>query len=191
MNDGLRQFVFKGLLARHAVTDLQTEGLLHKPAPGVVTRDDIDLFASVQQSIRNGSIQMQRVYRILYVLENMVRDLIASRFSESDGLAWFDAKASSAMKTRVAQRKEQEDRNQWHSGRNKDEIFYLDFGDLAKLITTHWNLFQDLLPSQAWVQARLDEAERSRNVIAHTNLLSAEEVARMELYLRDWMKQIG
>jgi hypothetical protein len=94
------------------------------------------------------------------------------------------------MKVRVSQRKEQEEKNQWHSGRNKDEIFYLDFGDLARLITTHWNLFEDL-PTQAWVQSRLDEAERSRNVIAHTNVLSAEEVARLELYLRDWMKQIG
>jgi hypothetical protein len=69
--------------------------------------------------------------------------------------------------------------------------FFTYFGDLAKLITTYWALFEDLLPTQAWVQARLDEAERSRNVIAHTNLLSTEEIARLELYLRDWMRQIG
>jgi hypothetical protein len=191
LTDQLKQFVFKGLLARHAVADMQTDGLLHRPLSNEAERGDTDLFASVQQSIRNGSIQMQRAYRLLYVLENMVRDLIVGRFLESDGSDWFEKKASTAMKTRVAQRKEQEAKNQWHSGRNKDEIFYLDFGDLAKLITTYWALFEDLLPTQAWVQARLDEAERSRNVIAHTNLLSTEEIARLELYLRDWMRQIG
>jgi hypothetical protein len=191
MSDQLRQFVFRGILARHAANDMQNAGILHRAYSRAAERDDVDLFASVQSSIRDGSIQMQRAYRILYVLENVVRDLIASRFLEPDGPTWFEKRSSSAMKAKVAQRKEQEAKNQWHSGRNKDDIFHLDFGDLAKLITTHWILFEDLLPSQAWVQARLDEAERSRNVIAHTNLLSGEEVARLELYLRDWMRQTG
>jgi hypothetical protein len=67
----------------------------------------------------------------------------------------------------------------------------MDFGDLAKLITNNWSEFEDLLPNQSWVQSRLDEAERTRNVIAHTNILSSEESARLEMYLRDWIKQIG
>jgi hypothetical protein len=191
VRDELKQFVFKGVLARHAVSDMQSAGLLHMPSSAALVRSDLDLFASVQETIRNGSAQMQRAYALLFVLENMVRDLIVSRFSEPDGSAWFNIRASGPMKSKVEQRKDQELRNQWHSGRNQDSIFYLDFGDLAKLITTHWGLFQDLLPSQAWVQSRLDEAERSRNVIAHTNVLSADEVARLELYLRDWIKQIG
>jgi hypothetical protein len=105
MKDELQQFVFKGLLARHAVADLQTEGLLHKPSTNSAERDDLDLFAPVQQLIRNASIQMQRAYRILYVLENMVRDLIVSRFLEADGPTWFETKASAPMKTRVTQRR--------------------------------------------------------------------------------------
>jgi hypothetical protein len=67
----------------------------------------------------------------------------------------------------------------------------MDFGDLAKLIINNWEEFDDLLPNQSWVQSRLDEAERSRNVIAHTNILSSEESSRLEMYLRDWIKQIG
>ncbi|HSY69266.1 MAG TPA: hypothetical protein VK813_11520, partial [Edaphobacter sp.] len=105
MNDELRQFVFKGILARHAIVDLELEGLLHKPAIGTEGRSEVDLFASVQQTIRNSSIQMQRAYRILYVLENIVRDLIVSRFSEPDGSAWFDKRANSAMKTESAREK--------------------------------------------------------------------------------------
>jgi len=187
----LKTFVFKGVLARHAVADLQAEGLLQSPLATSSERSDIDLFAAIQESVRNGSIQMQRAYRLLYVLENIVRTLIAEQLSEADGEDWFEKRASAQMKTKIAQRQEQEERNQWHSGRNKAPIFYLDFGDLAKLITTHWVSFSYLLPTQAWVQSRLDEAERSRNVIAHTNILSSEEVDRLEMYLRDWIKQIG
>ena len=67
----------------------------------------------------------------------------------------------------------------------------LDFSDLAKLIVNNWQEFEDLLPTQSWVQSRLDDAERSRNVIAHTNILSSEEAARLDMYLNDWIKQIG
>jgi hypothetical protein len=137
MKEKLKHFVFKGVLARYAVSDMQTSGLLHRPNAESTVRDDVDLFASTQEAIRNGSIQMQRAYRLLFVLENIVRDLIVSRFLEPDGPEWFEKRASAPMKTRVAQRKEQEERNQWHSGRNRDAVYYLDFGDLAKLGRVH------------------------------------------------------
>ena len=47
------------------------------------------------------------------------------------------------------------------------------------------------LPNQPWVLSRLNEAKRSRNVIAHTNLLASDEITRLEMYLRDRIKQIG
>ena len=179
------------MLARHAITDLEVAGLLHGRLSTVPDRVESELFLSVQEAIRSGSLQMQRAYRILFVLENTIRDLISKRFEEKEGPDWFEVLVSNQMKQKVEQRREQEARNQWHAGRNAGGIFYLDFGDLSKLMTTHWALFEDLLPNQAWVQARLEEAERSRNVIAHTNVLSAEEVGRLELYLRDWIRQVG
>ena len=35
------------------------------------------------------------------------------------------------MKKKVEQRREMEQKNQWHAGRNREPIFYLDFGDLV------------------------------------------------------------
>lgn len=32
--------------------------------------------------------------------------------------------------------------------------------------------------------------ERSRNVIGHTNVLSDEEVVRLEMHVRDWVRQV-
>ncbi|MDP9051288.1 MAG: Swt1 family HEPN domain-containing protein [Acidobacteriota bacterium] len=191
MNANLKQFVFKGLLGKHAIQDMQATGVLHRPEVTQADRQQGDLFVSVQESIRGASLQMQSAYRLLFILENIVRDLISTRFAEPDGPDWFDDRATTQMKAKVEQRKQQEEKNQWHAGRNKESIFYLDFGDLSRLITSNWTIFEDLLPNQSWVQSRLDEAERSRNVIAHTNILSSDEVARLEMYLRDWIKQIG
>lgn len=191
MKNALQNFVFSGLLAKHAVTDMEATGLVRSRATTNIERREQDLFSSVEESVRSGSLLMHKAYRTLFVLENIVRSLISDQLEKKFGTDWFDKKSSKEMQKKLTDRKEKEEKNLWHTGRNKDPIYYMDFGDLSKLITNNWSEFEDLLPSQSWVQSRLDEAERSRNVIAHTNVLSSEEVARLEMYLRDWIKQIG
>jgi hypothetical protein len=191
VSDKLSAFAFKGMCASRTIVDLKAEGLLRD---SYVNRDavrDHDLFVPVAEDIRAGSLQMQRTFRLLFVLENFVRDFVASRFTEIDGDNWFETRASIAMKQKLNDRKQKEESNGWHTGRNEEPIYYLDFGDLALLITNHWAVFKDLLPDQHFVQSRMQEAERSRNVIAHTNVLAPEEIARLEMYLRDWIRQIG
>jgi hypothetical protein len=186
----LNDFAFRGLLGRHSVAELQQRGLLRMPGVSEQERADHDLMAPVPEAIRTGSLAMQRNYRLLFVFENVIREFISARYAEIDGEAWFDGRASASMKQKVQDRKEKEEKNQWHVGRNSHPIFYLDFGDLGSLITTHWSVFKDFVESQAWVLSRIQEAERTRNVIAHTNVLAQEEAQRLELYLRDWIKQV-
>lgn len=191
MKRDLKNFVFSGVLARHATHDMEAQGILRSRAITAEERHDQDLLASVEESIRGGALSMQRAYRILYVFENLVRSIITERFKDKSGESWFDTHATAAMKTKLKDRQLKESQNQWHSGRNKEPIYYMDFGDLSKLIVNNWGEFEDLLPGQSWVQSRLEEAERSRNVIAHTNVLASEEIARLEMYLTDWIKQAG
>ena len=191
MKNNIQSFVFSGLLAKHATKDMEATGLLRGRAISDEERQEQDLLASVEESVRAGAIAMQSSYRVLFVLENVVRSLIDERLTDKHGSNWFDKKATNPMKSKLTDRKTKEEKNHWHTGRNKEPLYYMDFGDLAKLITNNWTEFEDLLPNQRWVQRRLDEAERSRNVIAHTNVLSSEESSRLEMYLRDWIKQIG
>ena len=58
------------------------------------------------------------------------------------------------------------------------------------MVVKEWQEFEDLFPTQGWVKQRLDELERSRNIIAHGNLLSESEVQRIEQYLDDWLRQV-
>jgi hypothetical protein len=184
-------FVFSGLFARHAAKDMEATGLLRGRAISDEERKERDLLASVEENVRSGAIAMQNSYRILYVLENVVRSLINERLSDKHGANWFDKRATSSMKKKLVDLKAREEKNQWHTGRNTEPLFHMDFGDLGKLIKNNWEEFDDLLPSQSWVESRLDEAERSRHLISHTNILSSEETSRLEMYLRDWIKQIG
>lgn len=75
--------------------------------------------------------------------------------------------------------------------RGATEIYYTDFGDLASIIRNNWEHFEDLFPDINWVVSRFDELEKSRNIVAHNNLLESHEVGRITLYLRDWIRQVG
>jgi hypothetical protein len=133
---------------------------------------------------------MQRWYRMLFVFENVLRDFLTTRLVEVKGDDWFNVCATSSMRAKVKDRKEKEEKSQWHVGRNQHPLYYLDFGDLGYLIKNNWDIFKDFF-DQTWILSRIDEAEKTRNVIAHTNILSSEEGQRLELYLRDVLKQIG
>jgi Swt1-like HEPN len=186
----INDFVFTGILTSHCIRDVQSRGLLRTPAGTAEERREQDLFAPVPEAIRGGSIQMQRWYRLLFVFENLVRDFIITRLRDLDGENWFTLRATADMRKKVEDRRKEE-KNLWHSGRNQEPLFYLDFGDLGLLITNHWTTFKDFFDNQAWIVSRIQDAERTRNVIAHTNVLASEEGERLEMYLRDFLRQIG
>lgn len=192
MSNQINDFILKGIFGSYCIKDLQSEGLLRTPIYTSEERKEHDLFVSCPEKIRSGSLQMQKYFRLLYVFENLVRDFIDNTFIDSgEGDNWFDKKASSDMKKKVETRKKSEEKNQWHVGRNEHPLFYLDLSDLTLLIVNNWAIFKDFFPDQGWVSSRIKESERTRNVIAHTNDLSAEEGARLEMHLRDWIKQVG
>lgn len=190
MKAQLSDFMFRGLLTRHTVQDMQATGLLRYPLSGAAEISDVDLFAPVSEAVRSSSLHMQRCYRLLFILENVVREFVGEVLADKDGVDWFETRASVPTKKKVVDRKALEAKNAWHTGRNAHPINYIDFGDLALLIQTHYELFKDLLPGQTWAVSRLNDAERSRNVIAHTNILDEEEVARLEILVRDWIRQV-
>jgi len=179
MTKDINNFTLKGLFASHCVRDLQTSGVLRTPDQTAKDNKDHDLFVTASEKIRFGSLQMQRYYRMLYVFENLVREFIANTFTDTDSENWFDTRANAAMQKKLTSRKADEEKNQWHTGRNEHPLFYMDLGDLALLIINHWDVFVDFFPDQAWVTSRIKDTERTRNVIAHTNELPAEEGVRL------------
>lgn len=190
MKSSLSDFMFRGLLGTHLIRDMQAAGQLRERTGEAQSQRDIDLLAPVSEAVRSGSLFMQRSYRLLFVLENLVREFVREVLEEIDKEEWFEKRASREMKKKVEDRKAAEAKNNWHTGRNAHPIYYLDFGDLALLIQNHWDCFKGLIPTQSWAVSRLNDAERSRNVIAHTNVLSDEEVSRLEMHVRDWVLQV-
>ena len=85
----------------------------------------------------------------------------------------------------------EEEKIRWHTQRGSSPINYTDLGDLANIIRTAWVHFEPHIPSIEWAGSVLDVIERSRNVIMHSGLLGREDVERIGINIRDWVKQVG
>lgn len=64
-------------------------------------------------------------------------------------------------------------------------------GNLGNIMRNHWQHFEAHIPSVEWANALLDIVERSGNLIMHSGQLGREDVERIGINIRDWLKQVG
>ena len=97
------------------------------------------------------------------------------------------------MKNLVKGRKEKEKKERWLSPRGETSpLYYLEWGDLVKLIRKEQNLFLPRVSSLRFVENRFEELESLRNIVAHNGVLpSDDDFQRVVLSFRDWCKQLG
>ncbi|MCY3576115.1 MAG: Swt1 family HEPN domain-containing protein [bacterium] len=187
----VRNWLFKGLSVEDLLNRLEGEGIAVKPStdPGAVQRAlSLEGFSS---EIRQSAMQAFPAFLAFFCLENAIRELVVERLKENHGPDWWAKCSTTSMQNKIQERQSKEGKHRWHVRRGETEIFYTDFGDLKDLIIKNWGDFEDLLPDQHWLSARLDELEASRNVIAHSNLLEQRELDRIGMYLEDWIRQVG
>jgi len=68
---------------------------------------------------------------------------------------------------------------------------YCDFGDLASIIVTNWAVFEDVLGNMEWAKAVFGTLEKSRNIVMHGGILAKEDIERIGMNIRDWIRQTG
>ena len=130
------------------------------------------------------------VYPIIYIFENSVRNVISLVLTKKYGQDWWDTHVAKPVKDRVQGRINDESNNPWHGRRGSAPIFYTDIKDLQSIIKNNWGDFASLFPNQNWVETRISEIERSRNIIAHNNPLAKRDIRRISVYFEDWEVQL-
>lgn len=137
--------------------------------------------------------KMAELYIILHCLENSVRNLIEDVLTKKIGIDWWDKAKNSELDKKVKDRKEKEQKNKWLNSRGKDSpLFYVDWGDLVKIIRKFENDFKPFIDEMKFVELRLDELEKIRNIIAHNGVVpSQDDFDRVVLHFKDWCKQVS
>lgn len=187
----LHSRVFKGLMLSEDIARREEAGELLRPETGSPRASLFgDFEAYFSRDLRERAEKMTYAYCLFYCFENEVRELVAQRLSERKGANWWIDAVPANVQKRVENKKQEIENNKWHQTQIGADVNHTLFGDLASIIISQWQEFEELFPSQDWVRVRLNELERSRNVIAHGNLLPEAEIERLEQYLSDWVRQV-
>lgn len=191
-HSGLYSRVFKSLLLSEDVARMEEAGVLLRPDDATKHHPTLfgDFEAYFSIDLRERAEKMTYAYCLFYCFENAVRELVAQRLSERKGANWWLDAVPANVQKRVENKKQEIENNKWHQALIGADVNHTLFGDLSSIIIAQWQEFEELFPSQDWVRVRLNELERSRNVIAHGNLLPEPEIERLEQYLSDWVRQV-
>jgi hypothetical protein len=134
--------------------------------------------------------RMAVVYGAIHAFENAVRLLVTKAMAEKHGETWWE-KVPERIRKSSKIRMEEDAKFRWHGARGASGINYCDFGDLSAIIVTNWVVFEDLLGNLEWSKATLSALEKSRNIVMHGGSLAKEDVERIGMNIRDWIRQAG
>lgn len=188
--DKLYSFVYRGQLTE---ASLDKNGRMRKKHFGEIDAEALRKTLSYDflDSDRLSEAQyMSVVYCAIHAFENMVRNLVQKALAERYKEEWW-SKVPDKIQKRVAIRMEEDQKFRWHGTRGRTEVNYCDFGDLSSIIVTNWEIFEDVLVNIEWVKSTLGALEKSRNIVMHGGMLAGEDVERIGVNIRDWIRQSG
>jgi hypothetical protein len=186
----LYDFAFRGFLTREALDQIsrRNRGFDESLDEKIASRLPLE---SLDETMVGAARQMATVYVAIAAFENSARQLISKVLLEKVGANWWETSVAAGIRKKVEGRQSEEAKFKWHKARGGDPIDYTDFGDLGNIVGQNWAHFEDLIPSLEWVKSLFDVVERSRNVIMHTGTLGLEDIERVGINIRDWIKQVG
>ena len=183
-------FVFRGLLAEEA---LDRAGRAPRVPSGLFGQDvasklSIDLLSD---QFVDAAEHMAAVYVAVAAFENSARELVTKVLLEAAGDEWWEATVSEKIRSSCKTRQEAEEKNRFHTQRGDAPITYTELKHLVAIIRQNWEQFEPFLPSIEWAASIFESIERSRNVIMHSGTLDLEDIERLGINIRDWVKQVG
>jgi hypothetical protein len=184
-------FAFRGVLVEEALDGAGR----HRPALASASIDaDVAKRVSLNLLPEDAVVRARRmatVYIAVTAFENSLRDLVVEALAEEHGEEWWEKAVSEGIRKKAESRRDEENKVRWHTPRGDSIINYTEFGDLASIVLQNWSTFEDLLQSMDWVKGIVKPVERSRNVIMHGGDLQPEDIERVGVAIRDWVRQVG
>ena len=183
-------FVYRGILTD---ASLDKAGRRERPVVGAEQAEHIRSLLSFEHLDSDRLAQAEQmaiIYTAIHAFENTVRHFVSGAMAESLQEHWWQNVPIKVQK-RAATRIEEEAKFRWHGSRGGADIDYCDFGDLSSIIVTNWSVFEDILVDSEWTKSVLSILERSRNIVMHGGVLARQDIERIGMNIRDWLRQAG
>lgn len=188
--DILYNFVYRGMLTEESLDKAGRKRRRHVGAEELLALQTALSFEMIDQEFLSDAQYMSIVYTAVHAFENTIRQLVQKAIAEKHEDDWW-SKVPERIQKKVKTRMEEDAKFRWHGSRGVSQIHYCDFGDLSSIIVTNWDVFDDILSDLEWVKAVLSTLEKSRNIIMHGGVLAKEDIERIGMNIRDWIRQVG
>ena len=186
----LRDFLFRGLMFESEASAFQSAGIqVGADQSDAEERLLAEALAPFAVQRRNQALEMARLYAVLFCFENELRQFVRETLREKVGEDWATA-LPKKIRDHAQSRRDVALKDSWLEGEKTDLLGFVEFGHLAQIIVDKWEHFQ-VIPSQHWLQQRMDEMEKVRHFIAHNRMLLPSEFQRLYMYIADWNRVIG
>ena len=138
------------------------------------------------------AMKMASLYPVIHCFENSVRKLIEAVLYKKHGDNWWNKVKNNELDQKVTSRKNSEKKNQWLKPRGAtSSLYYVDWGDLVKIIKKEEALFEPYIGSMDFITNRLGDTEKIRNILAHNGTLPDDrEFDRVKNHFIDWCTQM-
>lgn len=191
MEDKLYAFIMRGeltkvalekteVLSRHSSSDLLSQEYMKSLSLDLLDDECVNLAKIIAT-----------VYTAIAAFENMVRKFVVKVLLEHNGENWWEQCVPDKIRKSAESRKNDEEKIKWHTQRGLSMINYVDFGDLASIMSQNYELFEVHIVSIEWARQIFSTLERSRNVIMHSGELGKRDIERIGTNIRDWISQVG
>ena len=186
-------FIYKAQVLQESVNDLS----MPKANKSELSFESVSKKVSLSyfdSSLVDNAKKMSAVYIAIASFENMIRGIVVEKLLIEKGENWWNSDAISSDIRRKADNKlVDEKQNRWHTPRGISPIYFTELKDLVSIIckAQNWEFFEDLFGDPDWVRHSIKSLERSRNVIMHSGQLTLEDIERVGIVIRDWIRQVG
>ena len=186
----LYNFAFRGVLTEEA---LDGQGRKRKMLLKLSDEDIVRAIAleSLDSVHVANARAMAIVYTAIAAFESGVRELVTKVLKDKYAEEWWDKGFPTSVREKAMKRIADEQNARWHSQRGQDPINYTLLGDLKNAMNNNWTEFKDIVGQLSWASGIFEVVERSRNVIMHSGTLEREDIDRLGVNIRDWVKQVG
>ncbi len=181
----LALFLMKGQVATKEVAASPSIA----PPQSLFVSQAFDLSALLPEAVKE-AFATSEAYKLLYVFERYLRELVVEALSKSGAEDWWPA-VPKDVQDEVAKLEETEESKVWMALGSRDKSALLTYPQLLRVIDHCWKShFEDLLRDKSLIgEARL--ISHLRNTISHMSPVSGEEIARIKQTMRDWFRMVA
>jgi hypothetical protein len=157
------------------------------------TNNDSDVanhLTSLPSELKAEAKAMAGHYVSFYCLENYMRQIIEELINETYESDWWPKKIPDQLVQSAKKNRENEEKS-GVTPRSEGWLNYLTFGELSEVIKHNWKgCFEQMFSDLNAVQRIMSDLNRLRGPIAHCCLLPEDEIGRLELAVKDLIRQM-